>query len=63
MSWGVEAAAARAEAQQRQLERGQVIGERDQSRNQAVEAESWAKALGRDVPKTSDLYHKSNILA
>jgi hypothetical protein len=30
---GVEAATARAEAQQRQLELGQVIGERDQSRN------------------------------
>jgi hypothetical protein len=29
---GVEAAAAHAEAQQRQLELGQVIGERDQSR-------------------------------
>jgi hypothetical protein len=28
-----EAASARAEAQQRQLELGQVIGERDQSRN------------------------------
>jgi hypothetical protein len=43
---GVEAAAARAEAQQRQLELGQVIGEWDQSRNQAVEAESRAEALG-----------------
>jgi hypothetical protein len=30
---GVEAAAARAKAQQWQLELGQVIGERDQSRN------------------------------
>jgi hypothetical protein len=30
---GVEAAAARAEAQWRQLELGQVIGERDQSRS------------------------------
>jgi hypothetical protein len=43
---GVEAAAARAKAQQRQLELGQVIGERDQSRNQAAEAESRAEALG-----------------
>jgi hypothetical protein len=30
---GVEAAAARAEAQQRQLELVQVVGERDQYRN------------------------------
>jgi hypothetical protein len=37
---GVEAAAAHIEAQQRQLELGQVIGERDQSRNQAAKAES-----------------------
>jgi hypothetical protein len=43
---GVEEAAARAKARQQQLELGQVIGERDQSRNHAVEAESWAKALG-----------------
>jgi hypothetical protein len=43
---GAEAAAARAEAQRRQLEHGQVIGERDRSRNQAAEAESWAEALG-----------------
>jgi hypothetical protein len=43
---GVGAVAARAEAQQWQLELGQVIGERDQSRNQAAEAESRAKALG-----------------
>jgi hypothetical protein len=42
---GVEAAAARVEAQQRQLELVQVIGERDQSRNQAAEAESRAEAL------------------
>jgi hypothetical protein len=42
---GVEAAAARAEAQQRQLELGQVVGERDQFWNQTAEAESWAEAL------------------
>jgi hypothetical protein len=42
---GVEAAAARAEAQRRQLELGQVIGERDQSRNQPAEAESRAETL------------------
>ena len=46
----VEAAAARAEAalartemQQRQLELGQVIGERDQSRSQAAEVVSRAE--------------------
>jgi hypothetical protein len=43
---GVEAAAARIEAQRRQLELGQVIGELDQSRNQAAEAESRAEVLG-----------------
>jgi L-amino acid N-acyltransferase YncA len=42
----VEAAAARAEAQRQQSELGQVIGERDQSRGQATEAESRAEALG-----------------
>ena len=41
-----EAALARTEAQQRQLELGQVIGERDQSRNQAAEAVGRAEALG-----------------
>jgi hypothetical protein len=41
-----EAALARTEAQQRELELGQVIGERDQSRNQAAEAEGRAEALG-----------------
>jgi hypothetical protein len=46
---GVEAAAARVEGQRRQLELGQVVGERDQSRNQAAEAESRAEALGEDL--------------
>jgi hypothetical protein len=41
-----EAALAQTEAQQRQLELGQVIGERDQSRNQAAEAVGRAEALG-----------------
>ena len=41
-----EAASARTEAQQRQLELGQVIGERDQSRSQAAEAVGRAEALG-----------------
>ena len=53
MSWGVEVAEARAEAQQRQLELGQVIGERDQSRNQAAEAESQAEALGGQLAEVS----------
>jgi hypothetical protein len=43
---GAEAAAACAEAQRRQLELGQVIDERDQSRGRAAEAESRAEALG-----------------
>jgi hypothetical protein len=50
---GVEAAAARAEAQRRQLELSQVIGERDQSRNQATEAESLAEALGGQLVEVS----------
>jgi hypothetical protein len=50
---GVEAAAARAEAQRRQLELGQVIGERDQSRNQAAEVESRAEALGGQLAEVS----------
>jgi hypothetical protein len=49
----VEAAAARAEAQQRQLELGQVIDERDQSWNQAAEAESRAKAFGGQLAEVS----------
>jgi hypothetical protein len=40
-----EAALARTEMQQRQLELGQVIGERDQSRSQAAEAVGRAEAL------------------
>ena len=50
---GVEAAAACVEAQQRQLELGQVVGERDQSWNQAAEAESWAEALGGQLAEVS----------
>jgi hypothetical protein len=46
-----EGAAARVEAQWRQLELGQVIGERDQSRSRAAEAESWAEALGGQLAK------------
>jgi hypothetical protein len=50
---GVEAAAARIEAQRRQLELGQVIGERDQSRGRAAEAESRAEALGGQLAEAS----------
>jgi hypothetical protein len=50
---GAEAAAARTEAQRRQLELGQVISERDQSRNQAAEAESRAEALGDQLVEVS----------
>jgi hypothetical protein len=46
---GAEAAVARAEAQQRRLELGQVISERDQSRNQAAEAESYG-GTARIIP-------------
>jgi chromosome segregation ATPase len=48
-----EAAAARTEAQQRQLELGQVIGERDQSRSQATEAVGRAEALGGQLAEVS----------
>jgi hypothetical protein len=50
---GAEAVAARAEAQRRQLELGQVIGERDQSRGRAAEAESQAEALGDQLGEAS----------
>jgi hypothetical protein len=46
-------AAARAEAQRRQLELGQVIGERDQCRGRAAEAESRAEALGDQLAEAS----------
>jgi chromosome segregation ATPase len=50
---GAEAAAARVEAQRQQLELGQVIGERDQSRGRAAEAESRAEALGDQLAEAS----------
>jgi hypothetical protein len=50
---GTEAAAARTEAQRRQLELGQVISERDQSRGRAIEAESQAEALGGQLAEAS----------
>jgi hypothetical protein len=50
---GAEAAAARAEVQRQQLELGRVIGERDQSRGHAAEAESWAEALGDQIAEAS----------
>jgi hypothetical protein len=48
-----EAAAARAEAQRQQLELGQVIDERDQSRGRAAEAENRAEALGVQLAEAS----------
>jgi chromosome segregation ATPase len=50
---GEEAAAARAEVQRRQLELGQVISERDQSRGRVVEAERRAEALGGQLAEAS----------
>jgi hypothetical protein len=50
---GAEAAAARAEAQRQQLELGQVIGEPDQSRGRAAEAEGRAEALGAQLAEAS----------
>ena len=50
---GAEAAAARTEAQRRQLELGQVIGERDQSRGRAAEAKSRAEAFGVQLAEAS----------
>jgi hypothetical protein len=49
----VEAVAARAEAQWQQSLLGQVIGERDQSRGRAAEAENWAEALGVQLAEAS----------
>jgi hypothetical protein len=48
-----DAASARTEAQQRQLELGHVIGERDQSRSQATEAVGRAEALGGQLAEAS----------
>jgi multidrug efflux pump subunit AcrA (membrane-fusion protein) len=48
-----EASSARTEAHQRQLELGQVIGERDQSRNQAAEAVGRAEALRGQLAEVS----------
>jgi hypothetical protein len=50
---GAEAAAARAEGQRQQLELGSVVGERDQSRGRATEAESRAEALGVQLAEAS----------
>jgi chromosome segregation ATPase len=48
-----EASVARAEAQRQQLQLDQVIGERDQSRGRAAEAESRAEALGVQLAEAS----------
>jgi hypothetical protein len=50
---GAEAVTAHTEVQRRQLELGQVIGERNQSRDQVVEAESRAEALGGQLAEVS----------
>jgi hypothetical protein len=50
---GAEVAAACVEAQRRQLELGQVIGERDQAWSRAAEAESRAEALGGQLAEAS----------
>jgi hypothetical protein len=50
---GAEALAACAEAQRQQLELDQVIGEWDQSRGRATEAESRAEALGVQLAEAS----------
>jgi hypothetical protein len=50
---GAEAAATRTEVQRQQLELGQVIGERDQSRGRAAEAESRVEAIGVQLAEAS----------
>jgi uncharacterized coiled-coil DUF342 family protein len=42
------------EMQRRQQELGQVVGERDQSRSQAVEAVSRAEALGSQLAEATE---------
>jgi chromosome segregation ATPase len=49
-----EAALARTEMQQRQLELGQVIGERDQSRSQAADAAGRAEALRGQLTEATE---------
>jgi hypothetical protein len=51
---GAAAALARTEMQQRQLELGQVIGERDQSRSQAAEAVGRAEALRGQLAEATE---------
>jgi hypothetical protein len=53
MAARAEATSARTEAQQRQLELGHVIGERDQSRSQAAEAVGRVEALGGQLAEVS----------
>jgi chromosome segregation ATPase len=50
---GAEVATARAEAQRRQVELRQVIGERDQAWSRAAKAESRAEALGGQLAEVS----------
>jgi DNA repair exonuclease SbcCD ATPase subunit len=58
-----EAALARTEMQQRQLELGQVIGERDQSRSQAVEAVGQAEALRGQLAEATEQLAKASARA
>jgi chromosome segregation ATPase len=58
-----EAALARMEMQQRQLELGQVIGEWDQSRSQAVEAVGRAEALRGQLAEATEQLDEASARA
>jgi hypothetical protein len=58
-----EAALARMEQQQRQLELGQVIGERDQSRSQAAEAVGRAEALRGQLAEATERLDEASARA
>jgi multidrug efflux pump subunit AcrA (membrane-fusion protein) len=58
-----EAALARTVMQQRQLELGQVIGERDQSRSQAAEAVGRAEALRGQLAEATEQLAKASAWA
>jgi hypothetical protein len=58
-----EAVSARTEMQRRQLELGQVIGERDQSRSQAAEAVGRAEALRGQLDEATEQLTKASARA
>jgi chromosome segregation ATPase len=58
-----EAALARMEQQQRQLELGQVIGEWDQSRSQAAEAVGRAEALRGQLAEATERLDEASARA